>query len=524
MDIKQRYESLTSEKTTYLQRAREVSRLTIPHVMPQESTQNTARTLPTPFQSIGGRGVSTLSSKVWMTMFPSGTPFFRYEIDQLELHQVNTEIEQLSAQLTALGDSPEVQAITEQLNDRKTFIGDVKKTLSRFEKKVISVIEEHNIKNYILDSLKHDFITGNTCIHINEKFKTKVFSLDNYACDRDREGNIKEIITREKVVASSIEDSKRPEEEDTTKEFWIYTHVIQEDEMWVAREYINDILTSTAKFPLNALPFIVPRFNMMTGENYNYGYVAEFLGDLITLEGLERAIVQAAAAAAKVKWMVKPNSMTKIRQLQNTKNGGFVLGNAGDIEPLQLNKGADLRVAQQEAERLTIQLQQAFLMQLQRKGERVTATEHQLQASEMDTALGGLYSQLAAEIQLPLVNIITFYLRKSGDLPELPNGVKPSIITGADAIGRNADATNLMNYVSTLGQLGMGQYINNEEIANRLAASLLIETDGLIKSNAEVQAEQAAQQQAQMQADMAKAAAAPIANNATKNIGEENNE
>lgn len=524
MDIKKRYDNLASEKSTYLDVARQVSRLTLPKVMPPEGSQNTAQRLPTPFQSIGGRGVKTLSSKLLLTMFPSGTPFFRYTIDQLELHSINKEIEELSAQLGSLGDSPEIQAIAQQLNDKKTFIGDIRKTLSRFEKKIISVIEEHKIKNTIFTGLRDLIVTGGICIHISEDFKSKVFNLDNYVCDRDREGNIKEIITREKVFAASLSEDRKPEEGDSTGEVWIYTHVTLVDDMWNIQEYINNIPTVNATSPLEALPFIIPKLDIMTGENYSFGYAYDSLGDLITLEGLTRANAQAAAAAARILWMVKPNSMTKIRQLQKTKNGGFLTGNAGDVEALQLNKGADLRVAQTEIVRLTEELKSAFLMYLQRKAERVTATEHNYQAQELNTEMGGVYSVLSSEIQLPLVKIIEFYLRKKGQVPDLPSNVKPSIVTGADAIGRNADATNLMNYVSTLGQLGMGQYINNEEIANRLAGSLLIETDGLIKSNAEVQAEQQAQQQAQMQADMAKAAAAPIANNATKNLGEENNE
>ena len=543
MSARQRFESLTSQKETYLQRAREASRLTLPHIMPFEHSQNTTQTLPTPFQSVGAMGVNTLSSKLLLTMFPSGTPFFKYEIDQLEMHKINQEIDQLSAQLVALGDSPQTQEIAAQLSDRKTFEGDIKKSLSRFEKKVISIVEEHNIKNSMLTALQQLLVTGNVCIHISENFKTKVFNLDNFACDRDREGNIKELITREKVFSQSIPQDKRPGNsdhnsdhkedgktshntshgrDDSNKEVWIYTHITRVDDEWIVKEVIGDTISSIARFPLNSLPFIVPRMNMMVGENYNYGFVTELLGDLITLEGLQKAIVQGAAAASKILWLVKPNSMVKIRQLQNTRNGGFITGNAGDIEALQLNKQADLAVAQQQAQLISRQLSAAFLMNIavQREGERVTATEINRLATDLDTRLGGLYSILAAEIQLPLVNIITFYLNKSGDLPTLPNNIRPSIVTGVDAIGRNADANNLLNYVSTLNQIGMSQFINKEELANRLAASLLIETDGLIKSEQEVQAEQAAAQQAQLQSSLAEKSVSAIANNATKNISE----
>ncbi len=96
-------------------------------------------------------------------------------------------------------------------------------------------------------------------------------------------------------------------------------------------------------------------------------------------------------------------------------------------------------------------------------------------------------------------------MQKSKKLPALPKGmVKPTIITGLEALGRGNDRQKIVMFLQTLqenlGQEAIGQYVNISEAIKRLATADGIETKGLIKSEEDLQAEQMAQQeQAQMQ-------------------------
>ena len=87
-------------------------------------------------------------------------------------------------------------------------------------------------------------------------------------------------------------------------------------------------------------------------------------------------------------------------------------------------------------------LQFAFLLNasVQRQAERVTATEVQLIANELNDALGGVYGILTTEFQLPYINSKLAMLREQKLLPNLPKElVKTKIIVGMEALGRATD-------------------------------------------------------------------------------------
>jgi len=105
---------------------------------------------------------------------------------------------------------------------------------------------------------------------------------------------------------------------------------------------------------------------------------------------------------------VNPNGTTKKRTLADSPNGGIADGNAQDVSVLQLEKFNDFRIAQETASQITERLSFAFLLNsaVQRNAERVTAEEIRFMAQELEAALGGVYSTLSQEFQLPLVEIL----------------------------------------------------------------------------------------------------------------------
>jgi hypothetical protein len=205
--------------------------------------------------------------------------------------------------------------------------------------------------------------------------------------------------------------------------------------------------------------------------------------------------------------MVNPNGTTSQQSIAEAANGAIIEGNDQDVTVLQLNKFNDFRVALETATRIEERLAFAFLLNssIQRGGDRVTAEEIRYMANELEAALGGIYSILSQEMQLPMVTRIMFSMERKKKMPVLPKGtVRPVIVTGIEALGRGNDMTKLQAFFQAAALMAnLPPEINREDALKRLGTSLGIDMKGLVKSAEQLQAEQQqAQQMAMMQQAM----------------------
>ena len=172
--------------------------------------------------------------------------------------------------------------------------------------------------------------------------------------------------------------------------------------------------------------------------------------------------------------MVSPNGTTRASHLAQSPNGAIVEGSANDVSVLQVNKLGDFRIAYDVMQRIETRLEHAFLLNasVQRQAERVTAEEIRFMASELETSLGGIYSIHSQELQLPYITRKIHIMQKNKKLPALPKGmVKPTIVTGLEALGRGNDRQKLVLFLQTLqenlGQETIGQFVNLSEAIKR---------------------------------------------------------
>ena len=182
---------------------------------------------------------------------------------------------------------------------------------------------------------------------------------------------------------------------------------------------------------------------------------------------------------------------------------GLVLTGQVDVvpDPVDIDGGVDAVVlALETIARIEERLAFAFLLNsaVQRNGERVTAEEIRYMAGELEAALGGIYSILSQEFQLPLVNRIMFAMERKKKMPTLPKGtVKPVIVTGMEALGRGNDMNKLNLFLQAALQVAqLPPEINKDDALKRIGTSLGIDMKGLVKSPEELQ--QAMQQQQMM--------------------------
>ena len=480
-----RYAQLQSARSTFDREAKESSKLTIPSLIP-ESTTGTRSKIKTPFQAVGARGVNSLASKLLFALLPPSTAFFKLSIDSLELLKQGQE-----------GLETEID-----------------KGLRTIETALMNEIEISNDRVAMFEALKHLIVGGNVLLYLTDD-GLKVYPLSKFVCKRDAVGNVLEIVTQESVNPNALspeflEQIKKKEnydEKTMDSDLDIYTYVrrVNDDFMWYQECKGEKIPGTDGRSKVEVSPWITLRFVRIDGEDYGRGYVEEYRGDLISLEALMQAIIEGAAASAKTIFLVNPNGVTRAATLAKAPNGAIREGSAADISVMQVNKAADFSVSQAVIQTITGRLEYAFLMarSVQRDAERVTAAEVTMMANELENSLGGIYSILTQEFQLPYLKRRMHMLVRSGKAPKLPDRiVKPKIVTGVQGLGRGNDRNKLVEFIGTVSQaLGpdiMRQYMNVDEAIKRLANSIGIDTANLVKTQEEIQAEMEAMQQQQL--------------------------
>lgn len=486
--LAKQYENMAADRDAFLSRARSCAELTIPTLMPPDG-HNGSTQYNTPFQSVGARGVNNLASKLLMTLLPPNQAFFRLTIDDYDLVELG-------------GDAR----------------GKAEEALARIERSATQVIESKAIRVPTFEALKQLIVSGNALVHLPPKGGMKVFRLDRYVANRDSMGNVVKIITKETISYEALPKDvmevllENPEYQVDTnkKECDIYTCVKRVGNKYEVHQEVHDIVipSSTGSYSQEKLPWMALRFIAVDGNDYGRSFCEEIVGDLKSLEALTRAIVEGSAASSKLLFMVRPNGTTKMRSIADAPNGGIVSGDANDVTTLQANKFNDFRVAQETMQKITERLSFAFLLNssVQRQAERVTAEEVRYMAQELETALGGIYSVLSQEFQVPLVNLLLAKMQKEGKMPKFPKDtLKPQIVTGLEALGRGQDLNKLstfLQYLQPLGQEVIAQELNIDDYIDRLGASLGIDTQGLVKSEEQKAQEQEAAIQAQQQQQM----------------------
>lgn len=479
-----RYEQLTTDREAYLRRGRECSLYTIPSLLP-ESGHNPTSDLPTPWQGIGAKGVNSLASKLLLSLFPPNAPFFRMLVDTQKIPDLERDPK------------------------KKT---EYEEALAKYEERVTKYLETIGARVPLFEALKHVLVVGNVVVYAPPKRGVRIFHLDRYVLVRDGEGSLIELVIKESISPLMLPEKVRelPElaeylKDSPEKNLDLYTHVkrIKPGRFVEYQEVCGrEIPGSQGKYSAKASPWIALRGIRIDGESYGRSYVDEYLGDVRAAEGLSQSLVEGAAIVSKCLWGVDPASPVKPASLAKTRNGGFVVSRPDQIFAIRAEKNSDLAFAASQLERIESRLDGAFLSaaSVQRDAERVTAEEVRIMAAELESTLGGMYSLLASELQLPLVQVLISQLEKTGALPELPEGyVTPTVITGLEALGRGHDLTRLRTAFGiakeVLGDTYIGVVNQNEALA-RIFLAAGIEKKGLLKDEEQLQAEQQAAQQA----------------------------
>ena len=499
-----RYESLRSGRQQFLDAAREAAALTIPYLMTEEGFGEGEK-LPIPWQSLGAKGCNVLSSKLMLSLFPLNTSFFKLSINDQEL-----------ATLPEI--TPEIRS-------------EIDLNLAKMERTIMQQISESTDRVILYSAMRHLVVTGNVLLFAGKK-NLKLYPLNRFVVDRDGNGEILHIVTKEHVHRSLLpkEFQKLPDGvpninsagEDGVKhgvagsdaeDATVFTHCELKDgsHKWY-QECDGKILpNSQGSSPKNISPWICCRFNITDQESYGRSRVSEYQADLQSLDGLMQSMVEGSATMAKVVFAVSPSSVTKPQALARASSGSIISGRADDVSVIATNKQADFRTVREMVEILTQRISDAFLILSPRQSERTTATEISAVQQELNEQLSGVYGNLTITLLTPYLNRKLHILQRNKAIPQLPKGlIAPVVVAGLNSLGRQQDKVALMEFMNTvaqsLGAEALAKYIVPTEVLKRLAAASGIETLNLIKDQSTMDQEMAQMQQMQTQDTLMKQA------------------
>jgi len=201
----------------------------------------------------------------------------------------------------------------------------------------------------------------------------------------------------------------------------------------------TELPESRGTYKKDMLPYQPLTWEKESGEFYGRSYIEQYVGDLISTEGLSKAHYDYAAVASKVIFLNRPNGSTKTRTLTDAKNGEVISGDADDVHALMVGKMQDMQGSKALLDDIIQRLGLAFVSQssVQRQAERVTAEEIRMMAEMLDQQLGGVYARFSMELQRPLATLVIKGLEASNRIEKIPqDALKVQIITGIDALGR----------------------------------------------------------------------------------------
>lgn len=481
-----RFEKFDNKRQGILRRLERYAAWTVPKLFPIKNRDQDTEPLTHGFQSLGAQSTNHLANRLMMSLFQPNRPFFRLEADEA----TKRKLQEAGA-------------------DPKT----LQSALAKAEQDASMELDKRSIRSRLYDMLKMLIVLGNALM-IFEKDSVRILNLRHYVVKRNKEGKVVEMVVREKVNKEHLSAAAyaqclgraefKPDADGCCYEYqWIKLRDGKYDiDTWIDDVKLNASFSSRVKE--EKLKYRAVTWDLASGDDYGTGLVEDYEADFQSLSMLSEATVYAAILASEYRWIVNPTGQTQIEDFQNSPNGGALPGQKDDISllshGLESNVGTNIQLQQMYINRIGA----GFMLQsaVTRDAERVTKEEIQRNAEELEGGLGGAYSRIAVDVQVPTAYWTMDLIGK--DI--VGKGIEPVIITGLAALSRSGDrdrllafGTNLASVLSLppviLGRLRLSAWMSD------LAAAEGIDPNTYVLTEEEYQQQQTvlAQQQLAMQ-------------------------
>lgn len=485
--LKGLYTRLCVARDPLLTRSRRLARYILPWLLPEEG-MTIGTNIANPFSSTAARGASFHASRSLLTMFPPNTTFVALEPGPVE--------------------ADELRNLDQQGYDEVTEI------LHLYEEAIGKEFERRNWRQ----PLAYAFLLltaggGNCALWFKEPEKKgghralSVLSMAEYAAAWDGNGLFTDVVVCEKLQMRSLPLELQakvralPEYKGCPpdREVEVYTgEVLQPDGTFSKWQEVCGIVVDGSEkdsIPRSRAPIRPVRHAVYRNQDWGISRAEMFYGDIMSLDGMSRSLLEGGAACARVLFGVKPNCLTSADELNDKPNLAYVTANPEDIFPITADKYADLQVVRAAREDLVASVAFAFGLHtaVQRDAERVTAEEIRFMAQEIEDTSAGSSATITREMQVPIVEEILADLKERGGMKALPPDIQPRVVTGVEALGKNHDLNRLLSAFQTLGQMNLPpesliENFDDTELVRRAMDAAGVRVRGLVLPRAEVKA------------------------------------
>lgn len=487
------YNKLAAKRETYLSRAQDYSKYTLPALFSESDSKDQGEAyMQNAWQSLGANGTNHLANKLVMTWFPPQRSFFKL----------------------AFTDEAKEDLFKAGVDDTK-LLG----IMSKAENK--ARLHHESIQGRIAwtQAAKHLIVSGNAMLYMPKDDNLVCYPMDKYVVKRSKTGRVTQMVLKEvkcldelppavqAIVMATRFGIKRDADVD------LYTCMKWDGSMYIIHQEVEGVeVGERYRIKAEDSPFIILTWERLYGEDYGRGLIESIYGDLFTYAFLAKAIAKGCALMSEVKFLVRRGSATSPQAHAKAETGEYLWGEEGDIKVVQLEKYGDYQTVLSVQQTYEKRLGQAFLMLSanRRDAERVTTVELRQDAQELETSLGGTYSQIAVSGQLPYANL----LLKRTDFKLPAEDVLPIIITGIEALGKAGELDKLYQFSEMMSipnswSPQAQDRIKWSEFMSFIAANMNMETAWLMTEDEYAKVMKQRQQQQQEQ-EMAKLAAGAI--------------
>lgn len=483
-----RWSELDSTRQSFILRCEKYAAFTIPKICLPNGYDQNGDELMHDYQSLGAQAVNHLSNKLMLALFAPSRPFFRLDAEDT-----------LKQEMEAAG------------IDTDAF----ENKLAEAERGAVRELDRKSIRPKMYDGIKHIIVTGNALLDLGKE-TMRVLGIKSYVVKRDVNGKVLELVIKETVHKQSLDPDiitalgeKLICSPDGTAEMYRWIKLEEKGKDYTMTQWIGaEKLPAKfdGKWPEHKLPFRAITWDLASGDDYGTGLVEDYSGDFAALSIMSKATVQAAILASEFRWLVNPAGMTSPEDFEKSENGAALAGVQGDISLVQSGKAADLNVNISIAEKYINRIGQGFLLHsaVTRHAERVTAEEIRMTAEELETSLGGAYSRIAVDVQIPMA----YWLMDLSGKRIAGTSIEPTIVTGLAALSRAGDRDNLILFLQDVTQVSnlppeMRGRLRLGTIYAAFASARGLDVNTYLLSEDEYRAQQEAEMEAQLQAELA---------------------
>lgn len=447
------------------------------------------------FQSVGGLLTNNLSSKLTRGLFPPGIPFFK-------------------------------SALTKELQEAAQRSGksaqEVENALNRVDQQAAEKLFLNAATAQLTAVIKLLIITGNALLYRDPKTgEITVWNLHSYVVRRTANGKWRCVVLKQTFPLDELPDAirndyiaKKPGAADRLhSQIDLYTKIEVQPGALNARAVVTTEIDGIrvgpeSSYPQHLCPWVVPTWNLSSGEHYGRGLVEDFTGDFSKLSLMSEQLGLYELESLSILNLVDEAAGGVVDEYQEADTGEFVRGKTAGITSYERGDYNKINAVNNGLMALIQRLSQAFMYTANtRQAERVTAEEIRNTASEADQNLGGVYSLLAEVLQTPLAYLCMQDVSDDILVGLVNKSIRPTILTGVAALTRAIAVQNLLEFtqeaaviVPALVQLDTR--VDKNKLLDLLYNAKNIDTQAIMKDADQLAAEaraakQAAQQTAQ---------------------------